>query len=68
MTSPATSTPGSTPKRHKNGELIKSELQRSNESKIGNALISEEEDISPTVEKKVVKLKFSKRQRPLIED
>ena len=51
ITSPATSTPGTTPIRNKNGELIKSDLQRSNESKIGDALIIEEEDISP-VEKK----------------
>ena len=56
VTSPATSTPGSTPRRNKDGEVMKPELNKSNE------------ELSPIVEKKVVKLKLSKRQRPQTED
>ena len=42
LTSPATSTPGSTPATHKNGELKNSELQSSEESVIESSIIDED--------------------------
>ena len=42
LTSPATSTPGSTPLNHKNGELKNSELQSSEESIIGSSILDED--------------------------
>merc|ERR1712082_484913 len=59
LTSPATSTPGSTPVSNKNGELKKSELQRSEESMIGSSIIIEEKRHKLMEDDDIITIKMS---------
>ena len=59
ITSPATSTPGSTPGSNKRGKLINSELQNSEESIIGSSILEDERKDDTVEDDEIVIIKMA---------